>query len=395
MFGKCKLLSEYFTINDNLTKMHDYEIEYLELFNNDINALVDVNGRRFNLLHFVCHFYYTHIFTLDFIQKIINHIEDINAKDGHSETALFIACYLNYNCHKNDLIKLLLSNGADPYVITKNQKPLIMELMLFEMYDSLDVILQSEKSSFNVNLAFAKAHMDVSELFQYTTLPSVEMIEKLIDNGLNISKICNQNTLLHVLLQEYGLFIKLNVVNKTEKLKSIMMLLANKYLDRIDVNLQNNQGKTILHLALTFDFKPLIKLILKNKKINVNLKDNLGYSALHYCCKMSQHKYLKPILRSSEKIDSTALSIAIHNYLLADNKLHRKMLHIFNNFSNTYHFLLVEHLESINNRSAILFNDAIIVNNLCSSCGHMCNMFDENNVCKCCEQLKTGNILIL
>lgn len=387
---QCNLLHNYFTIKNN--SLNHYEAEYLGLFDNDIDKLVSINGRKFNLLHFICHFYYTKLFSLDFVQTVINNIEDINAKDGHSESALYIACYLNHNNHKELLIKLLLKNGADPYMLTKHMKPFIMDLITYEMHESLDVILSC---SFNINLAFATAHLDACELVCSLSVPSAHIIDKFISNGLNISRINHGNTFLHILLQEYGLFTKLQASNKLQKLKDIILLIANKYLHFIDINAQNDHGKTILHLAIISDMKPLIKILLKHNELDVNLKDNIGQSALHYCCKMSKIKYVKKLLQLTQKVDSTALSIALHNYLLAENKLHKKILQLFTETSYSYYMMLIDYLEKMNHPRTILFYKSNVVNDICIQCNNECKVFcGYNSICQCCYLLNEVTIKI-
>ena len=59
----------------------------------------------------------------------------------------------------------------------------------------------------------------------------------------------------------------------------------------IDVNIQDEDGKTPLHIAcLRYiypdDTKEVVKALLANADINVNIQDKWGYTALHYACEV-------------------------------------------------------------------------------------------------------------
>lgn len=72
----------------------------------------------------------------------------------------------------------------------------------------------------------------------------------------------------------------------------LMCLLKNKYYDLVlqninridvDINHQNNDGDTILHLAVTINYvetKDIINELLNNKRLMLNLKNNLGETIL-------------------------------------------------------------------------------------------------------------------
>lgn len=46
-----------------------------------------------------------------------------------------------------------------------------------------------------------------------------------------------------------------------------------------DINIQDNEGQTSLHYAVSCEHKDLVELLLKNKKINIDLTDSDGLKA--------------------------------------------------------------------------------------------------------------------
>ena len=70
----------------------------------------------------------------------------------------------------------------------------------------------------------------------------------------------------------------------------IMCLLKNKYydlvlkyIDRVNINHQNNLGDTLMHMLFTIDYKDvreIIDYILENTEINLNIRNNLGETIL-------------------------------------------------------------------------------------------------------------------
>ena len=70
----------------------------------------------------------------------------------------------------------------------------------------------------------------------------------------------------------------------------VMCLLKNKYydlvlkyIDKVDINHQNNDGDTIMHMLSSINYvnvKEIIEYVLKNKEIDLNLKNNVGETIL-------------------------------------------------------------------------------------------------------------------
>lgn len=80
-----------------------------------------------------------------------------------------------------------------------------------------------------------------------------------------------------------------NIVDKNNN-NVLMFLLKNKnydlvlkYIDKIDINHQNNDGDTIMHMLVTIDYslvKEIIECILNKNEFIPNIKNNLGETIL-------------------------------------------------------------------------------------------------------------------
>ena len=108
---------------------------------------------------------------------------------------------------------------------------------------------------------------DPSLLFQLIKEQDEEVIEKIISN-----KDFNFNT-----IDEFGN----NVIMILLKNKNYN--LAYKYLDKVDINHQNKDGDTIMHILASINYinvKELIELVLNNQNFDLNIKNNHGETIL-------------------------------------------------------------------------------------------------------------------
>ena len=92
----------------------------------------------------------------------------------------------------------------------------------------------------------------------------------------------------------------------------IMCLLKNKYydlvlkyIDKVNINHQNNDGDTIMHMLSSMDYinvREIIEYVLNNKEINLNLKNNNGETVLD---KSINNNYLYTTIKilENEKFD--------------------------------------------------------------------------------------------
>ena len=84
------------------------------------------------------------------------------------------------------------------------------------------------------------------------------------------------NTYLHqAILQKGGYFDD----NDVEMVKWLC--------ERVNVNVQDNKGRTALHLALKYHRKDIIPFLLAVPNIDLTLTDAHGMTCLHYACKFN------------------------------------------------------------------------------------------------------------
>lgn len=85
-----------------------------------------------------------------------------------------------------------------------------------------------------------------------------------------------------------GYFLNMSSICEEDYTEVVKTLLA---FPNIDVNIQDEDGKTPLHVAclrycFPNDTQEVVKALLANADINVNIQDKWGYTALHYACEV-------------------------------------------------------------------------------------------------------------
>jgi len=62
-------------------------------------------------------------------------------------------------------------------------------------------------------------------------------------------------------------------------------------LDDLDINAQNDNGQTILHLCVEYSNIDAIDIILQNTSIDKTIEDNEGYTAKEYAIFLNMNEY--------------------------------------------------------------------------------------------------------
>ncbi|RLV60450.1 ankyrin repeat domain-containing protein [Parashewanella curva] len=75
-------------------------------------------------------------------------------------------------------------------------------------------------------------------------------------------------------------------------------LIGQKY---VDINAQNKQGKTPLHMAVDTGSLDLVKFLCKQREIDLSITDKNGYTALHAACASSHANNQKMALKIAKK----------------------------------------------------------------------------------------------
>ena len=129
-----------------------------------------------------------------------------------------------------------------------------------------------------------KCSEDPSLSFEVIKTNDREVIEKIIskeDFNFNIIDSLGNNVLMCLLKSKY-------------------YDLVLKYIDKVDINHQNNDGDTIMHMLSSIDYvnvREIIEYVLSNKEIDLNLKNNKGETILD---RSINNKYLYTTIKILE-----------------------------------------------------------------------------------------------
>ena len=87
----------------------------------------------------------------------------------------------------------------------------------------------------------------------------------------------------------------------------------------VDLNIQYNYGRTILHLSTMFGYKEIVELLIKAGNIDLNIQDDFGFTALHIASLHGDKEIVELLIKASadlgiqNKYDRTALNLASLN----------------------------------------------------------------------------------
>ncbi|QKF93772.1 ankyrin repeat protein [Fadolivirus algeromassiliense] len=225
-----------------------YAIDMLLENNSNLN-MIDENGN--NALHLAIYSK-----NYEICKKVIDKDVNINSRTSTGESALHIAC----NFELIDIIKLLINNGADINIQDYNN--------------------------------------EITPLMYAVTINNNTIAKLLITNGAdpNIQDFIG-NTVVHYAVEE----------ENYEILYELLKLDINKM--QANVNISNINGKLPIHILLEKDKiyeNNIIETLIINS--NLNIQDDNGNTALHLICKNNIWETYKNILSNKK------LNIFIENY---------------------------------------------------------------------------------
>lgn len=217
--------------------------EFQELIKsaNDINLEKD----KTTILHLACK--YQNIYVVEFL---IKQGANVNPQNSEGNTPLHIACQLNNII----LVGLLINSGANPNIKNKNDKTpgeLITK-------NSNEITAALKANFFELYRKLLKKDGN-SEFESFA-----EIIKK---QGINAVEPEKGDAILHIACKEKNIGVVKFLLNQKE----------------INVNLQNANGNTPLHIACTLQNFELV-CILIDKGANLNLTNNFSKSPLLIAC---------------------------------------------------------------------------------------------------------------
>ncbi len=179
---------------------------------------------------------------------------------------------------------LLLKNKADPNVTNNNnESPIILAISL------------NDTRLVKILIRYGA---DVKNLIIYARY--ISMINLLLDNGANINAVDskNNNILFHSIYITHtniSLYEPEDVDDVINELTEIVNVLIKR---GINVNAQNNDGRTGLMLASKYGYPEIVMLLLENKA-DKNIKDKKNKTALDYAKNGDNSYEIVPLLSKS------------------------------------------------------------------------------------------------
>jgi hypothetical protein len=231
---------------DNNTSLH-----YAVLYNNNVslNVLLDINS-------------------------------NVNSANNEGNTPLHIAVYNN----NIDNINLLLKSKDIQVDLLNNQGLSIFHIAVIKRYmDVIKIFIYDKR--FNINIIETKYNM--TPLMYLLDINYLNIIIEMLNNGalLSYQDIYGNNILHHCLIE-----------NKLDMFLFFKNYKSNKIID----NQINIKGNTYLHILLeNFNNIDLNNIIINT---NLNLQDNNGNTCMHLLCKKNLWLKVKNIL-IKKKID--------------------------------------------------------------------------------------------
>lgn len=222
----------------------------------------------------------------EIVEMLISSGANLNHQGAHGLTALHWAAGKN----KADIVEILVTQGADITISSNHGSPL--ELALKQNSVQAGKILEKRQEQINVK----------NDIFKAIDANDEDAISKLIQS--NKKNLENRNAdgdtpLLYCLK------------NKKSKLASKFIAVP------VDINAQDKDGNTALHLAAQNGLTATIKKLLKNTTCNSNKKNNAGQTPLMLAAQQKNQHVPKHLidggaqLNEQDKNGKTALHYAV------------------------------------------------------------------------------------
>lgn len=207
-------------------------------------------------------------------------LKDINAQDGKGRTALSLAAEMNHR----EIIQLLLDHEANPNIKDKNGDIPLELAIINENFESIDLLMPfTEKREFVLIFATLEGKYKVVEFL----LQHNDINPNLLDQ--------DGNQALHYAAEEGFL----------EILNLLLLKTAN-------LNKRNLEGKTALHLAVENEKTELVKALLK-QQANFLLHDKNGGLPIHYAILNKNIELIELLINLEDEEGKTALHLAVEN----------------------------------------------------------------------------------
>lgn len=239
---------------------------------------------------------------------------DVNAKTNSGDTSLFLAATYGYE----NIVKLLINKGANVNVEVNSQwarwTPLLF--VIHKGYKNIAKLLIKGEACINAQDEDGK-----TPLHYAAQNGRLEIVKLLLENGADVNAknkygeailhfvIVEGNLEIAKLLLEHGANINYqgsyNDTALHEAIKNrhrdITEYLIN--IEDINLNLQNKEGKTPLHLAVLYGYSEIVRLLVE-KKSSLDIQDKFGQTALHIAIQKNHLKSVKLLLENGANVNA-------------------------------------------------------------------------------------------
>ncbi|WP_300721395.1 ankyrin repeat domain-containing protein, partial [uncultured Brachyspira sp.] len=294
----------YLAVKDKNTEMVESLLSQQKNIN--INA-IDINMKT--LLHLAIEKN-----NMEMVQLLLSQPGiDINAEDSRGYTPLHLAIEKN----NREMVQLLLSQpgidinaedsrGYTPLHLAVDEKNMeIAQLLLSQQELYININAKNNYDCTPLYLAVKNKHIEMINLLLLQ--PDVQIYSENLNNPFVLAIINKSYEIIKLLIPELNT-IDINTSKKDENIMNILLIWAVKHKNKkivqlllkqpgIDVNINDNNGYTPLHLAVDEKNMKMIRLLLSQPGINMNAKDNNGDTPLHLAVVNGRMDIIRELLK--------------------------------------------------------------------------------------------------
>ena len=201
---------------------------------------------------------------MDLFKQILENSTDVNAQDDDGSTALHVALF-----HKSEIAtkELLAHNDVNVNVQDKNNQTALQFAMWDNIPEDLFNLILEKSTDVNAQDGIGNTALH----FAISCKREIATKELLAHSDVDVKvKNNNNRTLLHY----------------ASSWEDIPMDLFTQILEKsTDINAQDKDGWTALHVTIYHKSEITTKILLAHKDVNVNIKNNDNHTALSYASK--------------------------------------------------------------------------------------------------------------
>lgn len=222
---------------------------------------------------------------------------------------------IKYN--RSIALKKVLERFGSPNVINKDGMTLLQTAIQYSNFEIINYLLDN----YNINLNNKSFEYGLTALHQFTLLNDKNNLKRIIGLGASINLSDNLgNNVLHFSLLDYNYnlfiyFLKFDLINLNhsnlngdtplhiflenillgKKIKKDINIIRH-LVEETDLNIQNHEGNTCLHLLVQTEFLSELRDILEKKELNIFIENYRGINVLNL---VKQNQYFIEIVKKA------------------------------------------------------------------------------------------------